>query len=213
MATRSQGRRRRRDGGGTLAPDPQTLDECRRCDLWRNATQAVPGQGPTHSAVMLVGEQPGDEEDLSGLPFVGPAGRLLDRALAQAGIDRGKVFVTNAVKHFKWEPRGKRRLHKKPRAQEVTACNYWLLREIERLKPTLIVAMGTTALSALVGSGITIREARERLLEHVSGVRVVATIHPSAVLRAPPEGRDEMFDGLVKDLKRAVSLAKKLEAE
>jgi uracil-DNA glycosylase family protein len=212
MATRSQGRRRGKDGGGTLVPDPQTLDECRRCDLWRNATQAVPGQGPTHSAVMLVGEQPGDEEDLSGLPFVGPAGRLLDRALAQAGIDRGKVFVTNAVKHFKWEPRGKRRLHKKPRAQEVAACNYWLLREIERVKPTLIVAMGTTALSALVGSGITIREARERMLEHASGVRVVATTHPSAVLRAPPEGRDEMFDGLVKDLKRAVSLAKKLEA-
>src|SRR5688572_14799864 len=116
-------------------PERDVLNGCRRCELWRNATQGVPGRGPKHAALMLVGEQPGDEEDRQGLPFVGPAGRLLDRALAAAGIDRADVYVTNAVKHFKWEPRGKRRLHKKPKASEVSACNVWLAQEIAKVQP------------------------------------------------------------------------------
>lgn len=184
-------------------PERDVLNKCRRCDLWRNATQGVPGRGPKGATLMLVGEQPGDEEDRKGLPFVGPAGRLLDRALEKVGIDRATVYVTNAVKHFKWEPRGKRRLHKKPKASEVSACNLWLAQEIAAMAPKVIVSLGTTALSALVGPGITLTRARAMKLRHESGVPVFATYHPSAVLRAPDDSREQMFEMLCKELRRA----------
>jgi DNA polymerase len=158
---------------------------------------------------MLVGEQPGDEEDRRGLPFVGPAGRVLDDALEQAGISRAETFVTNAVKHFKWEPRGKRRLHKKPRAQEVAACEYWLSGEIARVKPRVIVALGTTALYALTGSALTLTAARNQSLTHASGARLLATFHPSAVLRAPEESRAQLLETLVRDLRQAHRLAQR----
>jgi DNA polymerase len=158
---------------------------------------------------MLVGEQPGDEEDRLGAPFVGPAGRLLDKALAAVGLDRGEVFITNAVKHFKWEPRGKRRLHKKPKAHEVAACRYWLAQEIGRVQPRVIVALGTTALYALTGSSITLTAAREQSLVHESGARIVATFHPSAVLRARDEDRETFFEQLCRELRAAVRLAAK----
>jgi uracil-DNA glycosylase family protein len=209
---RQHGRRRGKASAAirsTLLPDPESLEGCRRCELWRYATQAVPGQGPARSALMIVGEQPGDAEDLQGLPFVGPAGRLLDKALEKAGLERTRIFVTNAVKHFKFDVRGKRRLHKKPRAHEIAACNYWLVREIEHVKPRLIVALGTTALSALMGAPLTLKAARETPLEHSSGARVFATYHPSAILRAPPELRGELFEMLCEDLRKAAGLAKK----
>jgi DNA polymerase len=183
--------------------DREELNECRRCDLWRRATQGVPGQGERRGLIMLVGEQPGNEEDIAGAPFVGPAGRILDRALEQAGVDRGEVYVTNAVKHFKWEPRGKRRLHKKPNAREITACRYWLEREIKALRPRVIVAMGTSALYSLTGKAMTLTAARGKVLPHPSGADLIATLHPSAVLRAPDEDRRKMLQMLVRDLRRA----------
>ncbi len=170
----------------------------------------MPGEGPTHAAVMLVGEQPGDEEDLAGRPFVGPAGRLLHRALAEAGVGAEAVYVTNAVKHFAWEPRGKRRIHKTPAQREVAACNAWLAREIAAVRPRVIVALGATALAAVVGKRTTVREARAATLVHRSGARIVASYHPSAVLRAPDEdARNALFAALVEDLRRALRLGGK----
>jgi DNA polymerase len=157
---------------------------------------------------MLVGEQPGDEEDLSGEPFVGPAGRVLDRALATIGLSRADVYVTNAVKHFKWEPRGKRRLHRKPKASEIAACSCWLAQEIDHVRPAVIAALGTTALQALTGSAQSLTAARQLRLVHGGGARIVPTYHPSAVLRAPDEqGRSQLFDQLCRDLKAALRLA------
>ena len=152
---------------------------------------------------MLVGEQPGDEEDLRGHPFVGPAGRLLDQALEVAGLSRGGIFITNAVKHFKWEPRGKRRLHKRPAAGEIKACNVWLSEEIGSIQPKVIVALGATALRALVGKTLSIEAARHQRLLHLSGARILATYHPSAVLRAEGERARELRSILVGDLRRA----------
>jgi DNA polymerase len=158
---------------------------------------------------MLVGEQPGDEEDLRGHPFVGPAGRVLDEALAAAGLERKRVFITNAVKHFKWEPRGKRRLHKKPGAGEINACHVWLEREIATIKPAVIVALGATALRALTNSTLSIDSARRQELRHPAGARILATYHPSAILRAENERIEELRAHLVGDLRLAVQIASK----
>jgi uracil-DNA glycosylase family protein len=177
-------------------------NECRRCPLYKNATQAVPGEGPGHAKVMLVGEQPGDKEDLAGKPFVGPAGRVLDRALADAGIPRDQTFVTNAVKHFKFEPRGKRRLHKKPNAYEIERCKWWLERERAIVKPELIVALGATAARSVMGRAVTIGKVRGEALSLDDGTRVVITVHPSALLRMQEEAEKRAaYAAFVKDLK------------
>ena len=181
--------------------------ECRRCDLWQRATQAVLGKGPKKTRIMLVGEQPGDAEDLAGLPFVGPAGRVLDEAIAEAGLVRSELFITNAVKHFKWEPRGKRRLHKKPDVREVKACHVWLEKEITDIEATVIVALGATALRALTGSTLSIESARQQILSHESGAAIVATYHPSAILRAEGDRAAHLRSLLVEDLVRAKTLA------
>jgi len=172
---------------------------CRGCPLYANATQAVFGEGSLKAGVMLVGEQPGDQEDLAGAPFVGPAGKLLDRALEEAGIDRGTTYVTNAVKHFKWKARGTRRIHDKPTWTEVMACRPWLDAELALVKPRALVLLGATAAQALLGKSFKVTQERGRPLDSELADLVVATIHPSAVLRA--ENRDEMFAGLVDDLR------------
>jgi DNA polymerase len=158
---------------------------CRRCPLYRGATQAVPGKGPRRAAIMLVGEQPGDQEDRQGLPFVGPAGRILDAALDDARLDRRKIFVTNAVKHFKFEMRGKRRLHKRPNAYEIDRCRQWLDAERALVKPKVVVAMGATAARGVSGKALTISRSRGRLISLADGVQMVVTVHPSYLLRIP----------------------------
>ena len=175
---------------------------CQDCPLWANATQTVFGAGDPHARVMLVGEQPGDEEDKKGLPFVGPAGRLLDRALEAAGVDREHLYVTNAVKHFKWQLRGKRRLHKTPAQREVDACHQWLEREIETVKPHVIVALGATAARAVIGKDFKVSVMRGQFVESPLAPCVFATFHPSALLRLRDEAEKEAgFEQLVKDLK------------
>src|SRR5437763_12658516 len=192
------------DFGKEDLPLKARLGACRRCDLWANATQGVAGRGPGRARLMLVGEQPGDEEDLAGEPFVGPAGRLLAKALDEAAIDPARVYVTNAVKHFKWEPRGKRRIHKTPAQREVDACHAWLDEEIARVRPRVLVALGATALTAVLERKMAIRDARGQALDHPSGARVFATYHPSAALRAPtPELREQTYRMLVADLRAA----------
>src|ERR671936_1287389 len=176
---------------------------CRGCDLYENATQTVFGEGTPRADVMLVGEQPGDREDVEGRPFVGPAGKLLDRALEDAGIDRSKVYVTNAVKHFKWTPapRGKRRIHKKPGAEEIRACRPWVDAEIEQVRPKVVVALGATAAQALMGRDFRLTQHRGELLESDIGPLVAATVHPSSILRAPDDrARAEAMDAFVRDL-------------
>jgi DNA polymerase len=158
---------------------------CKRCPLYRKATQAVPGHGPARARVMLIGEQPGDQEDRQGLPFVGPAGRLLDEAIADAGLDRSKLFITNAVKHFKFEQRGKRRLHKRPNAYEIDRCRYWLDAELSIVKPRIIVAMGATAIRGVYGKTLTIAKSRGRLIPLPDGEHLIITVHPSYLLRIP----------------------------
>lgn len=181
-----------------------TLDQCRRCELWRDATQAVAGEGSRSAKVMLVGEQPGDQEDIAGKPFIGPAGQLLDRALKSAGLDRESVYVTNAVKHFKWEPRGKRRLHKTPAQSEIDACMLWLEHEVEQVQPAVIVALGGTALKALTrASKISLTKVIGQTLS-VNGRHIIATFHPSYALRAPDEGlKKAAFDAMVDAFKQA----------
>ena len=164
------------------------MQECRGCDLWRNATQAVFGEGPVSAQVMLVGEQPGDKEDVAGHPFVGPAGRVLDEALDEAGIDRNQVYVTNAVKHFKWKARGKRRIHDKPNAAELAACRPWLDAELRFVAPRVLVPLGATAAQALLGRSFRVTQRRGEPLEGTGlADYVVATVHPSSILRAPDE--------------------------
>jgi DNA polymerase len=207
-------------GDGTAAPlipDRPTLPAlrtaaagCRACPLWERGTQTVFGEGPPLAEVMLVGEQPGNEEDLSGRPFVGPAGRLLDRALEAAGIDRRGVYVTNAVKHFKWEPRGKRRIHQKPAAGEVRACRPWLEAEIAAVRPRAVVCLGATAAQALLGRTFRVTEHRGELVASPLAALVMATVHPSSILRAPDErSRRTELALLVEDL---VALADALRA-
>jgi len=175
---------------------------CQDCPLWANATQTVFGAGDPHARVMLVGEQPGDEEDKKGLPFVGPAGRLLDRALEAAGVDREHIYITNAVKHFKWQLRGKRRLHKTPAQREIDACRQWLEGEIQAVKPSVIVALGTTAAKALIGPQFKVSVDRGRFVESPLAPYVFATFHPSALLRLQDEEEKQtVFEQLVKDLK------------
>jgi uracil-DNA glycosylase family protein len=176
---------------------------CRACPLWESGTQTVFGEGRKASDVMLVGEQPGDKEDLEGRPFVGPAGRLLDRALDQAGIDRRNVYVTNVVKHFKWEARGKRRIHKKPNMSEITACRPWLEAEIRVVKPKVVVALGATAAQALLGRSFKVSRQRGEIIESELAPLATATVHPSSILRAPDEeARKKAMDEFVADLER-----------
>jgi uracil-DNA glycosylase len=186
----------------TLASVVRDAKDCQRCPLYRFATQIVFGEGPARASVMLVGEQPGDQEDLQGRPFVGPAGKILDRALADAGIDRSRIYVTNAVKHFKFEPRGKRRLHKKPNAGEIEACKWWLDQELELIKPALTVALGATAARALAGRPIAIGTARGRLMDLRDGLPGLVTIHPSFLLRVPdPDVKAQEYRRFVRDLR------------
>lgn len=177
---------------------------CQACELWARATQTVFGTGPVPARLMLVGEQPGDREDIEGEPFVGPAGRVLDEAMAVAGLDRETAFLTNVVKHFRWRPspNGKRRLHEKPTKANVTACLPWVQRELELVRPEVLVVLGATAADGLLGTGVSVMRDRGRPIESALAPTVLVTIHPSAVLRARDD-RDEMFDGLVKDLRLA----------
>jgi len=178
--------------------------DCRRCPLWKDATQTVFGEGPADARIMLVGEQPGDQEDLAGRPFVGPAGRMLDRALEAAGIDRGSIYVTNAVKHFKFQPRGKRRLHSKPNAGEIKACRWWIDRERRLIRPSVIVAMGATAAYSLLGRTITIGRERGKPIPIGEGETGWVTVHPSYLLRIRDEAdAKEAFARFVDDLAMA----------
>lgn len=184
---------------------------CRACPLWKTGTQTVFGEGARTAEVVLVGEQPGNDEDLAGKPFVGPAGKLLDKALMEAGIDRGKVYVTNAVKHFKWEPKGKRRLHKKPNSREIAACRPWLQAELEVLRPKILVCLGATAAQALLGRTFLVSKQRGQLFHSDIAPNALATVHPSSILRAPDdETRHEEMKKFVADLKTVAALIDKL---
>jgi uracil-DNA glycosylase len=193
-----------------LIPDHPTLPlvrdaakDCQACDLYLRGTQTVFGEGARKAELMLVGEQPGDQEDLAGHPFVGPAGKLLDRALADAGIDRSAVYVTNVVKHFKWEPRGKRRIHKKPNASEIAACRPWLDTEIQLVKPQAVVCLGATAAQALLGRQFKVTARRGELIASPLAPVVIATVHPSSILRAPDdETRHAEMQRFTDDLRR-----------
>ena len=181
---------------------------CRRCDLWKRGTQTVFGDGPPGARVMLVGEQPGDQEDLAGQPFVGPAGQLLRDAMLEAGLDPEEVYLTNAVKHFKWQPRGKRRIHERPNREEVLACRMWLTAEIETVQPRLIVALGATAAGTLLGSAAKVTRDRGKFFESTLAPLVTLTVHPSSILRAPDSAARKLArDQFVADLK---SIAVKL---
>jgi uracil-DNA glycosylase len=176
---------------------------CGGCDIWEDATHVVFGEGAKHAEVMLVGEQPGDREDLEGRPFVGPAGRLLDDALARAGIDRDRAYVTNAVKHFKWRPRGTRRIHDKPSWSQTLACRPWLLAELAAVQPRALVLMGATAAQALLGRDVRVTRDRGRVDSSLQGETVVVTIHPSSILRGDPEERETALELFVADLRLA----------
>jgi len=186
---------------------------CRACDLWELGTQTVFGEGSPKARVMLVGEQPGDQEDLQGRPFVGPAGRILDKALEEAGIDRKEVYVTNAVKHFKWEPRGKRRIHKKPNSLEIAACKPWLEAEIKVIRPEVIVCLGATAAQSLLGRHFKVSMQRGEFVPSPLAPFVMATVHPSSLLRAPDdETRHREILSFIKDLKRVHEVLEKHKA-
>ena len=199
------------------APTPDSLKDlreeaagCRACHLYKNATQTVFGEGPQDSQVMLVGEQPGDKEDLAGKPFVGPAGQMLDRALDEAGIDRRRVYVTNAVKHFKFVPRGKIRLHQKPNTPEIKACRQWYERELAAIRPDLVVAMGATAAQSVLGKITPINRNRGRLIDLDDGTRALVTVHPSYLLRLPDaEAKALEYRRFVEDLKMAADLLRR----
>src|SRR5213082_1844722 len=182
--------------------------ECTACHLYKRATQTVFGEGPRGAPIMLVGEQPGDYEDVAGKPFVGPAGKIMNRALEEAGIDRKKVYVTNAVKHFKWEPRGKRRIHQKPNSREVAACRPWLEAELRLVRPKLVVALGSTAGQAIFGPSFRVTRERGKVLSSKFAPRVVATVYPSSLLRQPDEeSRHREYARFVSDLRVAVKAA------
>jgi uracil-DNA glycosylase len=192
-------------------PERQTVESlreaaqvCHGCDLWRNATQTVFGEGPADAELVFVGEQPGDQEDKVGQPFVGPAGRIFDQALEEVGIERSRVYVTNAVKHFKWQPRGKRRIHQKPNAAELTACRPWLDAELAVLQPRVLVCLGATAAQALLGRTFRVTRQRGTPVDSPLADVVLATIHPSAILRA--QDRDAEYAGFVADLQQVAAL-------
>ena len=212
-----------RSAGGAAAdliperPDLEDLaraaSKCQACDLWRTGTQTVFGEGSAGAELMLVGEQPGDREDLAGRPFVGPAGRLLDEALEQAGIDRRKVYVTNVVKHFKWTAKGKRRIHQRPNAEEVGACRPWLDAEIEVVRPRVVVCLGATAAQAMLGSSFRVSRQRGQFVSSLAGPTVTATVHPSSILRAPDEAaRQAEMSAFVADLARVAAWLRERKA-
>ena len=197
------------EDSASIASLREAAKSCRRCPLWRDATQTVFGEGPDNAKVVFVGEQPGDQEDLAGKPFVGPAGKVFDAILDDAGVDRQKVYVTNAVKHFKFEPRGKRRIHSKPNAGEVQACRWWLDQEFELIKPHLAVALGATAALSLLGKATPVMKMRGQVIEREDGLRVFITIHPSFILRirepADKEAERERFLHDMKQVKRLMA--------
>lgn len=205
-----------------LIPENATLDVlrreasgCKACDLWTRATQTVFGEGGDETGgVMLIGEQPGDAEDIAGKPFVGPAGKLLDRALRDAGIDRRRAYVTNAVKHFNWsETRGKKRIHKKPNAGQMAACKPWLEAEIDLLRPRVIVLLGATAAQQLMGPGFSVMKERGRLIESPLAPHVIVTVHPSSILRAPDDAsREQAMEAFVDDLRKVAPLLDEAKA-
>jgi uracil-DNA glycosylase family protein len=199
------------DTAAGLIPDRPSLKKlrdaavgCKACPLWEDATQTVFGEGSARSEVVFVGEQPGDREDLEGRPFVGPAGQLLDQALDEAGIDRSKVYVTNVVKHFKWKPQGKRRIHQKPNWREIAACRPWLEAEVGVLKPRVLVCLGATAAQALLGREFRVSRQRGELVDSPLAPNTIATVHPSSILRA--EDRDVQFREFVRDLEKVAAL-------
>jgi len=202
------------DGDGTAAaliPEQPTLEKlreaaagCKACDLWESGTQTVFGEGSADADVVFVGEQPGDREDLEGRPFVGPAGQLFDEALEEAGIDRSQVYVTNVVKHFKWKPQGKRRIHQKPNWREIAACRPWLDAEVALLKPRVLVCLGATAAQALLGRDFRVSRQRGELVDSPLAPNTIATVHPSSILRA--EDRDVQFREFVRDLEKVAEL-------
>jgi DNA polymerase len=182
---------------------------CKACPLWKTGTQTVFGEGPAKAKVIFIGEQPGNHEDKTGHPFVGPAGGVLDKALEAAGIDRNEVYVTNVVKHFKWEPKGKLRIHKKPRASEINACRPWLDAEIDRIEPQVLVCLGATAAQALLGSSFRVSEQRGQLIKSSLAPKVVATVHPSSLLRINDEQeRHREMDRFIDDIKQVAALLK-----
>jgi DNA polymerase len=195
----------------TEGEDLETLraaaEHCRACPLWRDATQVVFGEGPAHAALMLVAEQPGDKEDIAGRPFVGPAGQMLDRALADAGIERRKAYVTGAVKHFKFVRRGKIRLHQKPNGAEIKACHPWLVRQRALVKPKLTVAMGATAAQSLFGKAMPVGKNRGHILALDDGTKALITVHPSYLLRIDQADKDREYEHFVADLKLAAPFA------
>ena len=203
---------KKRKSAAERVPDRPTLVSlrdaargCQACDLWKLGTQTVFGEGARGAEIMLVGEQPGDQEDISGHPFVGPAGKMLDRALEEAGIDRSSVYVTNVVKHFKWEPRGKRRIHKKPNAAEIPACRPWLETEIQLVKPRALVCLGATAAQALLGASFKVTAHRGEFIASPLAPLVLATVHPSSLLRAPDEEtRRRETERFIEDLRAVV---------
>jgi len=186
----------------------EASQHCTACHLYKRGTQTVFGQGPKRAPLMLVGEQPGDQEDVAGRPFVGPAGKILDRALEEAGIDRDEVYVTNVVKHFKWEPRGKRRIHQKPNSREIAACRPWLEAELRLVQPKLLVCLGATAAQAIFGPSFRVTRERGKVLASPFATKVIATVHPSSLLRQPDEeSREREYALLVADLKAALRAA------
>jgi DNA polymerase len=196
--------------GSSLKILREEASRCRACPLWKNATQTVFGEGPQHAQIMLVGEQPGDKEDIAGKPFVGPAGQILDRALEEAGIDRKKVYVTNAVKHFKFVPRGKIRLHQKPNTSEIRACRQWYERELASIKPALVLAMGATAAQCVFGKTTPINKNRGRAIDLDEGIKAMVTVHPSYLLRLPDaDAKAREYQRFVDDLKIAADLLRK----
>lgn len=206
MAERDQNAYPRIENARSLRSVAEAARACQACDLWSRATQTVFGEGPRTARVVFVGEQPGDKEDLAGHPFVGPAGRVLDEALSEAGIDRKRVFVTNAVKHFKWRASGKRRLHERPNGSEIAACRMWLELELQLVKPDIVVALGATAAQALLGPAFRVTRQRGTVVSSPLAPRVVATVHPSSILRAPEESRDEEMRAFVRDLRIVAKL-------
>jgi uracil-DNA glycosylase len=194
----------------TLPALREAVQDCRGCDLYRYATQAVAGEGPASSVIVFVGEQPGDEEDRQGRPFVGPAGRLFDRALEEAGIDRSHVFVTNAVKHFKFEERGKRRIHKKPSVSEARACQPWLEAEMAAIKTEIIVCLGATAAQSVFGPDYRVTKERGKFVKHPWAPHATSTMHPSAILRAPDDQRTTEYQLFVDELKKGKKLVDEL---
>jgi DNA polymerase len=199
------------DSAAALIPERPSLNKlreaaagCKACPLWEDATQTVFGEGSARADVVFVGEQPGDREDLEGRPFVGPAGQLLDQALDEAGIDRSKVYVTNVVKHFKWKPQGKRRIHQKPNWREIAACRPWLDAEVAVLKPRVLVCLGATAAQALLGRDFRVSRQRGELVDSPLAPNTIATVHPSSILRV--EDRDAQFQEFVRDLEKVADL-------